>query len=90
MSPERASIQNNKRAFAGILIAIASPENPVYAITTPPTIVGTLPAMASTANHFGYTSSPSRAIPYNVIVRPKERDSMLANPISTWRTAKVA
>ena len=89
MNPPRASIHNTKRRFAGILIVIASPENPVYAITTPAAIVGTPPAMARHANHFGY-SSRSTAIPYKVIVRPKERDNMLANPISIWRTAKAA
>ncbi len=90
MNPARASIHNSSRRFAGILIAIASPEKPVYAIATPATIVGTPPAMATPANHLGYVSSPRSAIPYTVIVRPKERDNMLANPISSWRTAKAA
>jgi hypothetical protein len=49
------SIHTSRRGLAGILIAIASPENPVYAITSPATMVGT---------------------------PPKERLSMLANPIS--------
>lgn len=40
--------------LAGMLIAIAIPENPVYAITKPPTIVDTPAAMASQPIHFGY------------------------------------
>jgi hypothetical protein len=49
--------------LAGILIAIAGPENPLYAIMPPAIVVATPPAMASPPIHFGYASSTSKAIP---------------------------
>src|SRR5712671_4897188 len=62
MHAPRMSIHARRRAFAGILIAIASPENPVWAITTPAIIVGTPPIMASPPSHFGCVRSTSSAI----------------------------
>jgi hypothetical protein len=38
------------------LIAIAGPENPVYAITTPATVVGTPPTIASPPTHLSESS----------------------------------
>jgi hypothetical protein len=54
MKTPRMSIHTRRTELAGILIAIAGPENPVYAITTPATVVGTPPTIASPPTHFGY------------------------------------
>ena len=43
----KAIIQRRIKELAGMLIAIARPEKPVCAITTPATAVGTPPTMAS-------------------------------------------
>ena len=56
--------------LAGMLIAIESPENPVYAIARPPTVVSTPPTMASPPIHLGYVRPASNATPYTVTVRP--------------------
>jgi hypothetical protein len=75
--------------LAGIVIAIANSENPVYAITIPATVAGTPATRANPPNHFGYVESTGSATPYTVTVRPNKRLSVLANPISTWRTANA-
>jgi hypothetical protein len=61
MNTPRLSIHTSRTKLAGILIAIASPEKPVYAITTP---------AGGYASHDGESAHPLRITTVNQQSQP--------------------